>query len=93
MRGYYVEPAVHVLPRAFAHDLILFARYEKYNTQQGCPRATCRCGNSTGRSWVTGRHVQTEPRRGGEVRLRRQSQRSAVVPGVNGINLGIGWWF
>jgi hypothetical protein len=28
MRGFYVEGAYRVLPRRFAHDLALFARYE-----------------------------------------------------------------
>ena len=31
--GYYVEPALHLLPRRFRVDLIAFTRYEKYNTQ------------------------------------------------------------
>ena len=33
MRGYYFEPAVHILPKRMRNDVALFARYEKYNTQ------------------------------------------------------------
>ena len=39
---------LHVLPRRSRNDVIVFARYEKYNTQQRMPPATCRCRSSTG---------------------------------------------
>ena len=33
LRGYYLEPAVHLFPRRIQADLIAFGRYERYNTQ------------------------------------------------------------
>src|SRR5262249_34657341 len=31
--GYYFEPGLHVFPRRLRTDLLVFTRYEKYNTQ------------------------------------------------------------
>ena len=48
MRGYYFEPAFHILPRRMRNDVILFTRYEKYDTQHRWPEVLCRWMNSTG---------------------------------------------
>ena len=93
LRGYYMEPAFHVLPRRTGKDLILFARYENYNTQQKMAPGFVPLPQFARSSWVTG--VTFKPV--ADVALKFDyvfnRNQSAVVRAVDGINLGIGWWF
>ncbi len=93
MRGYYFEPAVHLLPRTRRNDLILFGRYEKYNTQQRMAEGYQPLAQFNRSSWVTG--VTFKPNADVAIKFDYVFNRnaSAVVRPVDGINLGIGWWF
>jgi hypothetical protein len=93
MRGYYLEPAVHIFPRRASNDLILFTRYEKYNTQQAMASGYSPLGQFNRSSWVMG--VTYKPNADVAVKFDyvKNTNQSVVVPAVNGINLGIGWWF
>ncbi|MEP7354831.1 MAG: hypothetical protein ABI824_16500 [Acidobacteriota bacterium] len=93
MRGYYVEPAYHLLPRRARHDVIVFGRYEKYNTQQQMPLGYLPLSQFNRSSWVTG--VTYKPVADVAIKFDYNFNRneSAIVRAVNGINLGIGWWF
>lgn len=93
MRGYYVEPAFHLLPRRFRHDIIAFTRYERYNTQQHMPAGYLPLLQFNRSSWVTGVTYKPVP----DVALKFDyvfnRNQSSVVRALNGVNLGIGWWF
>lgn len=93
LRGYYAEPAFHVLPRRIGKDLILFGRYERYNTQHRMAPGFVPLPQFDRSSWVTGLTFKPTP----DVALKFDyvfnRNRSAVVRAVDGINLGIGWWF
>lgn len=93
MRGYYVEPAFHLLPRRFRHDVIAFTRYERYNTQQAMPAGYLPLPQFNRSSWVTGLTYKPVP----DVALKFDyvfnKNQSSVVNPLNGLNLGIGWWF
>ncbi|MEO8369512.1 MAG: hypothetical protein ABI806_09940 [Candidatus Solibacter sp.] len=93
LRGYYLEPAVHVFPRRMRNDLILFARYEKYNTQHAMPAGYVPLPQFNRSSWFTG--VTFKPNADVAIKFDYVFNRNAstVVRAVNGINLGIGWWF
>ena len=93
MRGYYVEPAYHLLPRRARNDVILFGRYEKYNTQQQMPSGYVPLAQFNRSSWVTG--VTFKPTADVAIKFDYNFNRnqSAIVRALNGINLGIGWWF
>jgi hypothetical protein len=93
MRGYYFEPGLHVLPRGTRNDAILFARYEKYNTQHRMPDGYTPLPQFNRSSWVTG--VTYKPNADVAIKFDYVFNRSAstVVRAINGINLGIGWWF
>jgi len=93
MRGYYFEPGFHVLPRRIRHDAILFARYEKYNTQHRMPEGYTPLPQFNRSSWVTG--VTYKPNADVAIKFDYVFNRnaSAVVRPLNGINMGIGWWF
>lgn len=93
MRGYYLEPAVHVLPRRYTHDVILFARYEKYNTQFRMPHTYVPLPQFDRSSWIAG--VTYKPHADVTLKFDYVFNRNAssVVRPVNGINIGLGWWF
>lgn len=93
MRGYYLEPAFHLLPRRFRHDIVAFTRFESYNTQQQMPAGYLPLLQFNRSSWVTGLTYKPVP----DVALKfdyvfNRNQSSVVRP-LNGLNLGIGWWF
>jgi hypothetical protein len=93
MRGYYIEPGFHVLARRARNDVILFARYEKYNTQQSMPDGYLPLPQFDRSSWVTG--VTFKPNADVAIKFDYNFNRNAspVVRAIAGINLGIGWWF
>jgi hypothetical protein len=93
MRGYYFEPGLHVLPRRNRNDLILFARYEKYNTQHRMPEGYQPLGEFNRSSWVTG--VTFKPNADVAIKFDYNFNRSAssVIRAIDGVNLGVGWWF
>jgi hypothetical protein len=93
MRGYYLEPAFHVLPRRTRNDLIAFARYERYNTQESMPAGYVPLPQFNRFSWVTG--ITFKPNADVAIKFDYNFNRnnSSVVRPLNGINLGVGWWF
>ena len=93
MRGYYAEPGLHLLPRRMRRDLILFGRYERFNTQQRMPAGYVELPQFDRSSWITG--VTFKPTADVAVKFdyNFNRNRSQVVKAVDGINLGLGWWF
>ncbi len=93
MRGYYIEPGLHVLPQGTRNDLIVFGRYEKYNTQHRMPQGYVPLEQFNRSSWVSG--LTYKPNADIAIKFDYIFNRSAshVVRPPNGINLGIGWWF
>jgi hypothetical protein len=93
MRGFYVEPGYHLLPRRFRKDVIAFARYENYNTQRVMPSGYVPLRQFDRSSWVTGVTFKPVPDVAIKFDYALNRNASAVVRALNGINLGIGWWF
>jgi hypothetical protein len=93
LRGWYVEPAVHVLPRRFRNDLILFTRYEKYNTQHRMANGFVPLPEFDRSSVVTG--ITFKPNADVAVKFDYVFNRNAssVIRPLNSLNLGLGWWF
>jgi len=93
MRGYYLEPAFHVLPRRARNDLIAFVRYERYNTQQSMPAGYVPLPQFDRFSWAMG--ITFKPNADVAIKFDYNFNRnnSSVVRPLNGINLGVGWWF
>ncbi|MEP7365203.1 MAG: hypothetical protein ABI972_18270 [Acidobacteriota bacterium] len=93
MRGYYLEPGYHLLPRRFRKDVIAFARYENYDTQRVMPRGFVPLRQFDRTAWVTGITFKPVPDVAIKFDYAFNRNESAVVRALNGINLGIGWWF
>ena len=93
LRGYYFEPALHVLPRRVRGDLIAFARYERYNTQHRMPSGYVPLPQFNRSSWVTGLTYKPVADVAIKFDYGFNRNKSAVVSTPDGVNLGIGWWF
>ena len=93
MRGYYFEPACHIFPRRMRNDLILFARYEKYNTQHRMAAGYVPLTQFNRSSWVTG--VTFKPNADVAIKFDYVFNRNAssVVRAAELAQLGFGWWF
>ena len=93
MRGHYIEPALHVFPRRSRNDLIVFTRFERYNTQQQMPSGYVPLAEFNRSSWVSG--ITYKPNQDVAVKFDYvvNSNESRLIRAINGINLGIGWWF
>jgi hypothetical protein len=93
MRGYYVEPGFHILPRRVRHDIIAFTRYEKFNTQHRMPDGFTALPQFDRSAYVTGLTYKPTPDVAVKFDYIFNRNASAVVRAINGMNLGIGWWF
>jgi hypothetical protein len=93
MTGFYFEPAYHLLPRRFRHDIIAFTRYERYNTQQEMPAGYVPLLQFNRSSWITGLTYKPVPDVAVKFDYVFNKNQSSVVHPLNGVNLGIGWWF
>jgi hypothetical protein len=93
MRGFYLEAAAHLLPRASRYDLVGFARYENFDTQHRMPRGYVPLKQFDRSLWTLGGSFYPHP----DIALKADYQilrnRSAVVGAPNQFNLGLGWWF
>ena len=93
MRGYYFEPAFHLLPKRMRNDVIVFTRYEKYDTQYRMARGFVPLSEFDRWSVVTG--VTYKPNADVAIKFDYVFNRNAssVVRPLDALNLGFGWWF
>jgi hypothetical protein len=93
MRGLYFEGAYHVFPEAFRHDLVLFSRYENFDTQNKMAPGLLPLKEFDRDALVTGLTYFPEP----DVALKFDysilRNQSSFIKARNSLNLGIGWWF
>jgi hypothetical protein len=93
MRGYYFEPAFHLLPRRYRDDVVIFGRYEKYNTQHRMPSSYLPIQQFNRSSWIGGVTYKPVPDVAFKFDYVWNRNASSVIRPLNALNLGIGWWF
>jgi hypothetical protein len=93
MLGWYFEPAYHVFRKRYRNDLAFFTRYEKYNTQHRMASGFEPLGEFNRSSWLAGLTFKPVPDVAIKFDYSWNRNRSSVVRAVDGINLGVGWWF
>ena len=81
------------MPRKWGKDFIAFTRYESFNTQRRMEVGFTPLPQFDRSSWVTGITYKPTPDVALKFDYNFNRNRSAVVRAVDGINLGIGWWF
>lgn len=93
MRGYYLEPEVHIFPRQWRQDMAFFIRYEKFNTQQEMPLGFVPLPQFNRAAWVLGTTYRPIPDVAVKFDYIFNQNASQVVTPRDSINLGLGWWF
>lgn len=93
MLGWYFEPAVHLFRKRFRNDVAVFGRYEKYDTQHKMAARFEPLSEFQRSSWLTGVTYKPVPDVAIKADYVWNRNRSMFIRPVNGINLGIGWWF
>ena len=93
LRGFYVEPAIRVLPASFLHDLALFTRYENFDTQWRMPTGYLPLQEFDREAWVFGASYYPDPDIAVKVDYSWLRNQSSVVRAPRSFNIGFGWWF
>lgn len=93
MKGYYIEPEVHVLPQHWRHDLTVFTRYESFNTQEKMPLDFIPLPQFDRSARVFGITYKPVPDVAIKLDYIFNRNASQVVTPRDTLNLGLGWWF
>jgi hypothetical protein len=94
LRGFYGEAAYRVWNGGAPRDLVVFTRYENFDTQFRMPEGVQPLEEFDRDAWVTGITYYPEPDvavKFDYVHLRNQS--GGLFPARHVVNVGLGWWF
>jgi hypothetical protein len=92
MRGFYVEPSIRPLPR-IRHDIAAFMRYENFDTQFRMPAGVNALKQFDRAAWVFGGSYFPDPDVVLKIDYSIIRNRSSLFRSVDGLNIGLGWWF
>jgi len=93
LRGFYGEAAYRIWNRGAPRDLVVFARYENFDTQFRMPAGAVPLTEFDRNAWVTGITYFPDPDIAVKVDYTRVGNASAIVRPQHQLNLGLGWWF
>ena len=93
LRGFYGEAGYRVWAAGPARDLVVFARYENFDTQFRMPDGFLPLKQFDRDAWVSGVTYYPDPDVAVKVDYVVQRNRSGVVKSPNSFNIGLGWWF
>jgi len=91
--GAYGELASRVSPDSWLHEVVAFARYEKFDTQNRMPDGFLPIGHLQRSALVVGATYFPDPDVAFKFDFIRERNKSSVVSAPWRINLGVGWWF
>ena len=93
LRGFYGEAAYRVWNAGAPRDLVVFARYENFDTQFRMPDGYVPLKQYDRDAWVAGITYYPDPDvavKADYIHLRNQS---GLFPNRHLVNVGLGWWF
>jgi hypothetical protein len=93
LRGWYGEAAYRVWNRGAPRDLVVFARYEDYDTQFRMPAGYLPLEQFDRDAWIVGVTYFPDPDIAVKADYVWTRNQSTVVRGPNSVNIGLGWWF
>lgn len=94
LRGFYGEAAYRVWNQGAPRDLVVFTRYENFDTQFRMPEGYVPLEEFDRDAWVTGITYYPDPDvavKFDYTTLRNQS--GGLFPTRHLVNVGLGWWF
>lgn len=93
LMGAYLEAATRVSPNAWAHELVVFGRYEKFDTQNKMPAGFLPLQEFQRSALVAGVTYYPDPDVAFKFDYVRERNKSSFIQAPWQINAGIGWWF
>lgn len=91
--GAYAEAATRITPDAWNDEVVVFGRYEKFDTQNRMPDGYQPLEEFQRSAWVAGATYYPDPDAAFKVDVVRERNKSGVVRAPWRVNLGVGWWF
>ncbi|MGE0865510.1 MAG: hypothetical protein AB7P34_16560 [Vicinamibacterales bacterium] len=91
--GAYAEAATRVSPNAWAHEVVVFGRYELFDTQNKMPEGYLPLQEFQRNALVVGATYYPDPDVAFKFDVVRERNKSSVVQGPWHLNVGVGWWF
>ena len=93
LRGFYGEAAWRIWNAGAPRDLVLFARYEDFDTQYRMPTGAVPLEEFDRRAWIAGITYYPDPDVAVKVDWTRVDNAGGLVRPQHQLNLGLGWWF
>jgi hypothetical protein len=93
LRGFYTEAAYRVWAAGSPRDLVVFFRYENFDTQFRMPEGFVPLKEFDRDAWVFGVTYFPDPDVAIKADYVRVGNQSEIVRATNSLNLGLGWWF
>jgi len=91
--GSYAEAATRVSPDAWAHEVMVFGRYEIFDTQNKMPSGFLPLEHLRRSAVATGLTYFPDPDVAFKMDFIQERNKSSVVNAPWRINFGVGWWF
>jgi len=93
LMGAYAEAATRVSPNAWAHEVVVFGRYELFDTQNRMPAGFLPLQELQRKALVIGATYFPDPDVAFKFDVVRERNKSDFVRAPWQINVGVGWWF
>jgi hypothetical protein len=91
--GAYGEAATRVSPDAWTHELVVFGRYEVFDTQNKMPAGFIPLDHLRRSAVTTGVTYYPDPDVAFKFDFVKERNKSSVINAPWRVNAGIGWWF
>jgi hypothetical protein len=91
--GAYGEAATRVSPDSWAHEVVVFGRYEIFDTQNRMPDGTLPLDFLRRSAFTTGVTYYPDPDVAFKMDFQQEFNKSTVVNAPWRVNVGVGWWF
>ena len=93
LMGAYAEAATRVSPNAWAHEVVVFGRYELFDTQNKMPEGFLPLQEFQRKALVIGATYFPDSDVAFKFDVVRERNKSDFVRAPWQINVGVGWWF
>ena len=91
--GAYGEAATRVTPDSWSDEIVVFGRYEKFDTQNKMPDGYLPLPQFQRSAWVAGATYFPDPDVAFKFDFVQERNKSSAVNAPWRVNFGVGWWF
>lgn len=91
--GAYGEAATRISPDSWTHEVMVFGRYEIFDTQHRMPAGFLPLDRLRRSAFTTGVTYYPDPDVAFKMDVVKERNKSSIVDGPWHVNVGVGWWF